>query len=58
MWSYTAPLREMRFVIERVLEAPASWRACAAFADLDIETTEAVLEEAARFASEKLLPIK
>ena len=57
MWQYIAPLREMRFVSERVLEAPASWRTCAAFTDLDIETTEAVLEEAARFASEKLLPI-
>jgi alkylation response protein AidB-like acyl-CoA dehydrogenase len=56
-WHYTAPLREMRFVIEQVLKAPASWSACAAFADLDIETTEAILEEAARFASEKLLPI-
>jgi alkylation response protein AidB-like acyl-CoA dehydrogenase len=56
-WRYVAPLREMRFVIERVLAAPASWAACPAFADLDSDTAAAVLEEAARFASEVLLPI-
>jgi alkylation response protein AidB-like acyl-CoA dehydrogenase len=56
-WDYVAPLREMRFVIERVLGAPASWAACPAFADVDIDTAAAVLEEGARFASEVLLPI-
>jgi len=56
-YTYEAPLRDMRFVMERVLHAPASWLACAAFADLDIETADAVLGEAARFASEVLQPI-
>jgi alkylation response protein AidB-like acyl-CoA dehydrogenase len=56
-WTYTAPLREMRFVIERVLGAPASWSACRAFADMDADTAGAVLEEAARFAAEVLLPL-
>jgi alkylation response protein AidB-like acyl-CoA dehydrogenase len=56
-YDYQAPLREMRFVIERVLNAPQSWAACEAFADLDIETSDAVLEEAARFAREVLLPL-
>ncbi len=56
-WTYTAPLRDMRFVIERVLQAPASWAACGALADCDIDTAAAVLEEAARFASEVLQPI-
>jgi alkylation response protein AidB-like acyl-CoA dehydrogenase len=56
-WAYVAPLREMRFVIERVLDAPASWAACPALADVDMATTAAVLDEAARFASEVLLPI-
>ncbi|MBI5717247.1 MAG: acyl-CoA dehydrogenase [Burkholderiales bacterium] len=55
-YSYTAPLADMRFVIERVLEAPASWRACPSFAELDAETGAAVLAEAARFASEVLQP--
>jgi alkylation response protein AidB-like acyl-CoA dehydrogenase len=54
---YQAPLRDMRFVMERVLDAPAAWRDCAAYADLDADTAAAVLEEAARFASEVLQPI-
>ena len=55
-WSYNAPLNDMRFVIERVLHAPASWAACAAFADVDIDTVAAILEEGNRFAREKVLP--
>jgi alkylation response protein AidB-like acyl-CoA dehydrogenase len=56
-YDYVAPLREMRFVIERVLDAPSSWRGCGAFADVDADTAGAVLEEAARFALEVLLPL-
>ncbi len=56
-YTYRAPLRDMRFVLERVLNAPASWAAFAPFADLDADTAAAVLEEAARFASEVLEPI-
>jgi alkylation response protein AidB-like acyl-CoA dehydrogenase len=56
-YHYTAPLRDMRFVIESVLDAPALWAACPAWADLDADTTAAVLEEAARFASGVLQPL-
>jgi NAD(P)-dependent dehydrogenase (short-subunit alcohol dehydrogenase family) len=56
-YTYRAPLRDMRFVLERVLQAPASWAACPAFAELDADTAAAVLEEAARFASEVLQPL-
>ena len=56
MWHYIAPLRDMRFVIEQVLQAPASWAECPAFADCDVDTSRQVLEEAARFASEVLAP--
>ena len=31
--SYTPPLERMRFVIEQVLDAPASWRAMPDFAE-------------------------
>ncbi|MEP7296298.1 MAG: acyl-CoA dehydrogenase family protein [Burkholderiales bacterium] len=55
-WHYDAPLRDMRFVIDKVLHAPASWAQCAAFTDLDADTMGAVLDEAARFASEVLQP--
>lgn len=57
MWSYRAPLEEIRFVIEHWLDAPAEWRQQQAFADLDLETTQQILEEAARFAGAQLLPI-
>jgi alkylation response protein AidB-like acyl-CoA dehydrogenase len=56
-YSYAAPLADMRFVIERVLDAPASWARSAAFAELDIDTAAAVLQEAARFAGGVLQPI-
>jgi len=55
-YTYSAPLEDMRFVIEHVLEAPRSWQACPAFAEVDSDTAGAVLEEAARFASEVLQP--
>jgi alkylation response protein AidB-like acyl-CoA dehydrogenase len=56
-WEYRAPLQDMRFVMERVLGAPASWAQCATFAELDLDTVDAVLQEAARFAAGVLLPI-
>lgn len=56
-YDYQAPLRDMHFVIERVLGAPQSWAACSALAEVDIETTDAVLQEASRFAREVLLPL-
>lgn len=55
-YTYAAPLEDMRFVIEQVLEAPRSWRACPSFSEVDPDTAGAVLEEAARFASEVLQP--
>jgi alkylation response protein AidB-like acyl-CoA dehydrogenase len=57
MWTYDPPLREMRFVLERVLNAPASWAACPALAETDLDTAGAVLEEGARFAVDRLLPL-
>jgi hypothetical protein len=56
-WSYEAPLRHMRFVLEQVLDAPAAWGACPAHAELDIETACSVLEQGARFATERLQPL-
>lgn len=56
-YAYLPPLADMRFVIERVLEAPAAWARCAAFADVDMDTVAAVLEEGGRFASEVLQPL-
>jgi len=57
VWAYNAPLRDMRFVIEDVLDAPAQWAAIPAFAELDAATARAVLAEAGKFASNVLAPI-
>ncbi len=56
-YGYRAPTHHMRFVMERVLHAPQSWRACPGLSELDIHTAEAVLDEAAHFASGVLLPL-
>ncbi|MFM8766857.1 MAG: acyl-CoA dehydrogenase N-terminal domain-containing protein, partial [Rubrivivax sp.] len=56
-WEYHAPLQDMRFVMERVLDAPAAWAQCQPFAELDLDTVDAVLQEAAKFAAGVLLPI-
>jgi len=57
MWSYIPPLRDMQFVIEDVLDAPAAWRGIPAFAELDADTARAVLDEAGKFAAGVLAPI-
>mgnify|MGYP001311868944 FL=1 len=57
MYSYHAPLREMRFAIEHVLDAPRHWAAIPAFAELDMQTAGEVLAQAGRFASEVLQPL-
>lgn len=57
MWHYQAPLRDMRFVIEEWLAAPADWRRMPAFESLDSELAAQVVEEAGRFASGVLAPL-
>ena len=54
-WTYRAPVADMRFVIEQVLDAPRDWALCGW--EVDADTAGAVLEEAARFAADRLLPI-
>ena len=57
MWTYQAPLRDMQFVIEDVLGAPARWPEVPAHAELDAATASQILEEAAKFAGGVLAPI-
>ena len=54
---YTPPLRDMRFVMHELLNAVPSLQEIPAFADLDADTVNAVLEEGGKFAAEVLLPI-
>lgn len=56
MWSYVPPLKDMRFVIEEVLNAPDSWRRIPAFSELDTETAAEILGEGGKFAADVLLP--
>ena len=56
MWTYQAPVADMRHLLTRVLDAPASWAAQPAFADLDADTVGEVLAQAGRFAGEVLAP--
>jgi len=57
MWTYAPPLRDMQFVINQVLDAPASWRQMPAFDQLDADTAQQVLQEAGKFASGVLAPL-
>jgi alkylation response protein AidB-like acyl-CoA dehydrogenase len=57
MPSYNAPLRDMRFVMFELLDAERELQAMPRFAGIDRETIDAVLEEAARFASQVAFPL-
>ena len=57
MWTYQAPVADMMHLLSRVLDAPASWAAQPAFAELDADTATEVLQQAGRFAAEVLAPI-
>ena len=52
---YQSPVRDMQFVLHEVLRVTED--PCPGFADLDPDTTGAILEEAGRVASEILLPL-
>ena len=55
--SYTPPLDRMQFVIEQVLDAPASWRAQPDFADLGARTRREGVAPAGRFAASAGMPV-
>ena len=57
MPSYTPPLRDMQFVIHELLGAVDELKTIPAYADLDVDTVNAVLEEGGKFASEVLAPL-
>jgi alkylation response protein AidB-like acyl-CoA dehydrogenase len=52
---YQSPIKDMQFVLHEVLRV--SEDDCPGFADLDPDTTGAILEEAGRVAAEVLLPL-
>ncbi len=54
---YKAPLRDIRFVQNELLDFPAHYAALPGGADATPETVEAILEEGARFCEEVLAPL-
>ncbi len=57
MAQYTPPLRDMQFVLHELLDVVPTLKTLPAYADLDIDTVNAVLEEGGKFASEVLQPL-
>ena len=57
MPTYAPPLRDMRFVMEELLDVPGELKALPAHAESDMDTIMAILEEGGKFAAEVLLPL-
>lgn len=53
---YNAPLRDMKFVMQEVLNVGAL-QEYEKFAEADVETLDAILEQSAKFSSEVLTPL-
>ena len=58
MPQYTAPLRDLRFVLHDVFEAPSLWARLPALAEtVDADTADAILEEAGKVTSSLIAPL-
>jgi alkylation response protein AidB-like acyl-CoA dehydrogenase len=57
MPAYTAPLRDMRFVLFEVFDAEALWARLPATAEVNRELADAVLEESAKISADLIAPL-
>ena len=58
MPEYQAPIRDMRFLLNEVFDAPSMWAETPRLAEVvDPDTADAILEEAGKIASQVLAPI-
>jgi alkylation response protein AidB-like acyl-CoA dehydrogenase len=57
MPTYTPPLRDMQFVMHEVLKVTDEFKAMPQHVDADVDTINAVLQEAGKFASEVIFPL-
>ncbi len=57
MPTYTPPLRDMQFVMHEVLKVNDDFKAIPKYAEADADTINAVLDEAAKFATEVTFPL-
>jgi alkylation response protein AidB-like acyl-CoA dehydrogenase len=54
---YNPPLRDMQFVMHEVLKVTDEFKSMPQHAEADVETINAVLEEAGKFATEVIFPL-
>ncbi|MBC7750792.1 MAG: acyl-CoA dehydrogenase C-terminal domain-containing protein [Candidatus Saccharibacteria bacterium] len=54
---YTAPLQDMRFILNDVFKADAFWQATPELAHIDSETVNQILEGMAKFSQDVLVPL-
>ena len=58
MADYKAPLRDMRFVLNEVFDVASHWAQLPGLADsVDVETMEAILEEAGKVTAQAIAPL-
>ncbi|MET0498388.1 MAG: acyl-CoA dehydrogenase C-terminal domain-containing protein [Steroidobacteraceae bacterium] len=57
MQTYQAPVRDVRFCLDELLDYPAHYRTLPLAADLEPEDVTVILEEVAKFAEEVLAPL-
>ncbi len=58
MTTFNAPLRDMRFVLHEVFQAPSLWARLPALAEtVDADTADAILEEAAKVTGGLIAPL-
>ena len=57
MPTYTPPLRDMQFVMHEVLKVSDEFKAMPPYAEVDVDTINAVIEEAGKFAAEVTFPL-
>ena len=57
MPSYTPPLRDMQFLLHEVFKVTDDYRHMPQHAEVDVDTINAVLEEAGKFAAEVTFPL-
>ena len=54
---YNPPLRDMQFVMHEVLKVTDEFKDMPQHAEVDVDTINAVLEEAGKFASQVIFPL-
>ena len=54
---YTPPLRDMQFVLHELLNVTDELKLLPKYAEIDVDTINAVLEEGSKFAADVLFPL-